>query len=72
MRLESVGKIWTAALTLRLADQGRLRLGDTVERWLPGLLPYGNRITIRQLLTMTSGRSTTTTSFTIRVNISPA
>ena len=32
-----------------------LRVEDTVERWLPGLLPYGDRITIRQLLTMQSG-----------------
>ena len=55
MRLESVSKIWTAAVVLRLAQNGLLRPGDTVERWLPGLLPYGNRITIAQLLTHTSG-----------------
>ena len=55
MRLESVSKIYTATLILQLAQAGRLRVGDTVARWLPGLLPYGNRITIRQLLTMSSG-----------------
>jgi D-alanyl-D-alanine carboxypeptidase len=55
MRLESVSKIWTAAVVLRLAQDGLLRPGDTVERWLPGLLPYGDRITIAQLLTHTSG-----------------
>ncbi|HET7369121.1 MAG TPA: serine hydrolase domain-containing protein [Gaiella sp.] len=55
MRLESVSKIYTAALVVALAQQGRLRLGDSVERWLPGLLPYGDRITVRQLLTMRSG-----------------
>ncbi|MGE5689374.1 MAG: serine hydrolase domain-containing protein [Pseudomonadota bacterium] len=56
MRLESVTKIYTATLILQLAQAGTLRVDDTVERWLPGLLPsYGNRITIRQLLTMTSG-----------------
>jgi len=55
MRLESVTKIYTATLILQLAQEGRLRVGDTVERWLPGLLPYGNRITIEQLLAMTSG-----------------
>ena len=32
-----------------------MRLDDTVERWLPGLLPSGNRITVRQLLNHTSG-----------------
>jgi D-alanyl-D-alanine carboxypeptidase len=55
VRLESVSKIWTATLVLQLAQEGRLRVTDTVERWLPGTLPYGNRITIRQLLTMRSG-----------------
>jgi D-alanyl-D-alanine carboxypeptidase len=55
MRLESVSKIWTAVLVLQLAEHGRLDLDDTVERWLPGVLPFGNRITLRQLLTHTSG-----------------
>ena len=55
LRLESVSKIWTAAIVLRLAADGRLRPADTVERWLPGLLPDGGRITIAQLLTHTSG-----------------
>jgi D-alanyl-D-alanine carboxypeptidase len=55
MRLESVTKIYTAALILQLGQEGTLHAGDTVERWLPGLLPDGRRITIRQLLTMSSG-----------------
>jgi D-alanyl-D-alanine carboxypeptidase len=56
MRLESVSKIWTAVLVLQLAEQGRLGLDDTVARWLPGLLPpFGDRITLRQLLAHTSG-----------------
>jgi D-alanyl-D-alanine carboxypeptidase len=55
MRLESVSKIWTAVLVLQLAEQGRLGLEDTVERRLPGLLPFGDRITLGQLLTHTSG-----------------
>ena len=55
MRLESISKIYTATLILQLAEQGRLRTGDTVERWLPGILPHGDKITIRQLLTMRSG-----------------
>ena len=55
MRLESVSKAWTAAVVLRLVADGKLGLDDTVERWLPGLLPAGDRITIRQLLNHTSG-----------------
>ena len=55
MRLESVSKIWTAVLIHQLAEAGTLRLSDTVERWLPGLLPYGDRISVAQLLVHTSG-----------------
>ena len=55
LRLASVSKTWTATLMLRLAEEHRLSLDDTVERWLPRLLPYGKRITIRQLLNHTSG-----------------
>ena len=38
MRLESVSKIWTGVLIHQLAEEGKLRLSDSVERWLPGLL----------------------------------
>jgi D-alanyl-D-alanine carboxypeptidase len=55
LRLESVSKLWTATTILQLVGDGRMRLDDTVERWLPGLLPYGDRITVRQLLDHTSG-----------------
>lgn len=55
MRLESVSKIYTATVILRLAQDGKLRVTDTVARWLPKLLPYGDRITLRDLLTMRSG-----------------
>jgi len=55
MRLESVSKLWLATLVLQLVADGRLRLDDNVEHWLPGVLPYGRRITVRQLLNHTSG-----------------
>ena len=55
LRLESVSKLWTATVLAKLAAEHRLRLDDTVERWLPGLFPYGNLITIRELLNHTSG-----------------
>jgi D-alanyl-D-alanine carboxypeptidase len=55
LRLNSVGKMWTATLILKLVGEHKLGLDDTVAHWLPGLLPYGNRITVRQLLRMTSG-----------------
>ena len=48
-------KPFVATLVLQLVAEGRLSLADTVERWLPGILPYGNQVTIRQLLNHTSG-----------------
>jgi len=39
MRLESVSKIWTGVLINQLAEEGRLQLSDSVERWLPGFAP---------------------------------
>src|SRR5262249_3493681 len=54
-RVASVTKTFVATLVLRLAAQGRLRLSDPVERWLPGLVPNGGSITLRELLNHTSG-----------------
>jgi D-alanyl-D-alanine carboxypeptidase len=55
LRLESVSKLWTATVLVKLAVEHRLGLDDTVAKWLPGLFPYGSRITIRELLNHTSG-----------------
>jgi D-alanyl-D-alanine carboxypeptidase len=55
MRIESDSKIWLSAVVLQLAKEGRLGLDDTVAHWLPGLLPYGNRITLQQLMSDNSG-----------------
>ncbi|MCW2984899.1 MAG: hypothetical protein JWR63_2469 [Conexibacter sp.] len=54
-RVGSVTKTFVATVVLQLAGEGRLSLDDTVERWLPGLVPNGQDITIRQLLNHTSG-----------------
>ncbi|MFE5121286.1 serine hydrolase domain-containing protein [Streptomyces sp. NPDC056669] len=58
-RAGSLTKTVIAAVTLRLATQGRLGLDDPVEKHLPGLVRgHGNdgrNITIRQLLNHTSG-----------------
>ena len=55
VRLESVSKIYTATIVHQLAAERALRLEDTVEKWLPGLFPYGRQVTLAQLLTHTSG-----------------
>jgi D-alanyl-D-alanine carboxypeptidase len=54
-RAGSITKSFTAAVVLQLVAERRLRLDDTVERWLPGVLPYGRAVTIRALLQHTSG-----------------
>jgi len=39
-RVASVTKTFVAAVVMQLASERRLALGDTVQRWLPGQLPY--------------------------------
>ena len=55
MRIASVSKLYLATMIFQLDQEGVLNTGDTVEQWLPGLLPYGDDITIEHLLTNTSG-----------------
>lgn len=59
-RLGSVSKLFTATAVLILRDEGRLRLEDPVDKYLPWFTvtnPFAGRpaITIEQLLTHTSG-----------------
>ena len=54
-RLASVSKQFTAAAIEILAERGALSYDDPVTRFLPSLPPYAREITIRQLLTHTSG-----------------
>ena len=51
----SVSKQFTAAAIILLALDGRLELDDDVRRYVPELPDYGHTITIRHLLTHTSG-----------------
>ena len=51
----SVAKQFTAAATLLLAADGKLSLDDTVQQYVPELPRYARPITIRHLLTHTSG-----------------
>jgi Beta-lactamase len=48
-RAGSVTKPVVATVVLQLVAEGRLSPSDTVARWLPGILPYGDQVTIRQL-----------------------
>uniref|UniRef100_A0AAU3HXY3 Beta-lactamase family protein n=1 Tax=Streptomyces sp. NBC_01393 TaxID=2903851 RepID=A0AAU3HXY3_9ACTN len=53
-RAGSVAFSYVGTALLQLVQEGRVRLDDTVERWLPGL-PKANRITLRMLATNTTG-----------------
>src|SRR5881227_2505414 len=50
----SISKQFTASALLMLAEEGKLSLDDKVVRWLPELT-RANEVTIRQVLSMTSG-----------------
>jgi D-alanyl-D-alanine carboxypeptidase len=54
-RAGSITKTFTATVVLQLVAEGRLRLDDPVEAWLPGVVPDGQHITVRHLLNHTSG-----------------
>lgn len=54
-RVGSITKSMVATVVLQLVGEGTLRLDDSVERWLPGIVPGGGSISVRQLLNHTSG-----------------
>lgn len=51
----SVAKQFTAAAILLLMSEGKLRLDDRAQKYLPELPEYGRPLTIRHLLSHTSG-----------------
>jgi D-alanyl-D-alanine carboxypeptidase len=56
-KIASLTKTFTATVILQLVGEGKLSLDDSVQRRLPGVVPNGSKITIRQLLNHTSGLS---------------
>ena len=54
-RVGSITKTFVAVVVLQLVGEHQLALSDTVERWVPGRVPDGARITLRELLAHTSG-----------------
>lgn len=58
-RIYSITKTFTATVVLQLVDEGVVSLDDTVTAWLDdpavALIPNIDRVTLRQLLTHTSG-----------------
>jgi D-alanyl-D-alanine carboxypeptidase len=54
-RVGSITKVFTAVVAMQLVAERRLALDRTVQSYLPGLLPADPPITVRQVLTYTSG-----------------
>ncbi|GAA3752168.1 D-alanyl-D-alanine carboxypeptidase [Spinactinospora alkalitolerans] len=54
-RIASLSKPFVAAVLLQLVGEGRAGLDDTVERHLPGLVAGGDEVTLRMLMSHTSG-----------------
>jgi D-alanyl-D-alanine carboxypeptidase len=54
-RVGSVTKTFVATIVLQLVHEGKLSLDDSVEKWLPGVVPNGSAIAVRQLLSHRSG-----------------
>ncbi|OAR24402.1 serine hydrolase [Streptomyces sp. ERV7] len=75
-RAGSVTKSFVATVVLQLAAEGRLRLDDTVEQHLPGLIRgHGNdgrHLTLRSLLSHTSGLFPYTADSTAPVPLTPS
>jgi CubicO group peptidase (beta-lactamase class C family) len=55
MQIASLTKQFTAAAILRLAERGALSIDDRIEKFVPEFDPRGATITLRQLLSHTSG-----------------
>ena len=55
VRMGSNTKTRVATLVLQLVAERKVGLGDSVQKWLPGLVPDGSAITVRMLLNHTSG-----------------
>ncbi len=53
-RIASLTKMYTATIVLQLAQEGKLKLSDTISKYVDGI-PNGDRITLTHLADMTSG-----------------
>ena len=73
MRIASVAKAFNGAVAFALVDRGLLSLDDTIGEWLPGVLPFGDAVTVGQMLHHTGGLPEYIKSkgFANRVNADP-
>lgn len=51
----SVSKQFTAVALMQQVVAGKVRLGDSVRKYIPELAPYADKVTVQMLLNMTGG-----------------
>jgi CubicO group peptidase (beta-lactamase class C family) len=54
-RMASVSKQFTSTAVMLLVDRGKLALDDRLTKFFPGFPAYGSKVTVKHLLTHTSG-----------------
>jgi len=54
-RIASLTKAFVSTVVLQLEAERKLDIDDPVDRWLPGVVPNGGAITLRELMNHTSG-----------------
>lgn len=55
IHIASITKLYTAAVVLQLAEEGKIDLDAPIGTWLPDIVPLANRTTVRHLLGHRSG-----------------
>jgi D-alanyl-D-alanine carboxypeptidase len=55
VRIASISKVFTAVVVLQLVEEGRLDLDAPLATWYPDLVPRAEQITVRRLLSHTTG-----------------
>jgi D-alanyl-D-alanine carboxypeptidase len=54
-RIGSLAKTYVSVVVLQLVNEQKLGFDDSIEKFVPGMVPNGAKITVRQLLNHTSG-----------------
>ncbi|QJR35683.1 beta-lactamase family protein [Gemmatimonas groenlandica] len=73
-RVGSITKTMVATIILQLHDEGRLSIDSTVAKYLPNVVPNGDRMTVRQVLNHSAGLASYTDdeAFTASLIADPA
>jgi D-alanyl-D-alanine carboxypeptidase len=54
-RVGSLSKMFVATVAMQLVQEGTLKLDSPISTWLPGVVPNADRMTVRHVMSHTSG-----------------